>query len=68
MRFRFMEILHGARTPGDIIYRNDYEETWADAPNTKVRLAVERVPPGQSWSHTLGVVTVLFEEMSTKNI
>ena len=64
-RFRFMEILHGTRTPGDIIYRNDYEQTWTNADNTKVRLAVERVPAGQSWSHTLGVVTVLFDEMNT---
>jgi len=64
-RFRYVEVLHGARTPGDIIYRRDYEETWTEIPDTRVLLSVDRVRAGEAWNHTVGVVTKLFDEMET---
>jgi len=65
-RFRYVEVLHGARTPGDVIYRKDYEETWRDIPDTRVLLSVDKVPAGETWSHSVGVVTTLFDEMETE--
>lgn len=64
-RLRSLEVLHGARTPGDIIFRRDYEETWPRIPNTRVLLSSDTVPSGQSWNHTVGVVTTLFDKMET---
>jgi NAD(P)H-flavin reductase len=64
-RFRFLEVLHGARTPQDIIYRNDYEDKWTKTPNTRILLSADTVPKGEKWRHTEGVVTTLFEKMKT---
>jgi sulfhydrogenase subunit gamma (sulfur reductase) len=64
-RFESVEILHGARTPGDIIYRRSYEEEWADTPNCSILLSSDTVPQGQAWSHKVGVVTTLFDEMKS---
>lgn len=65
-RFRSLEALYGARTPGDIIYRTEYEDVWPKAPDTRVLLSSDRVPPGESWGHTVGMVVALFDEMVTR--
>jgi NAD(P)H-flavin reductase len=64
-RFRSLEALHGARTPGDIIYRRSYEETWTDTPSCNILLSSDTVPQDQPWSHKVGVVTTLFDDMNS---
>lgn len=64
-RFKYVEILHGARTPGDIIYRKYYEEDWANIPNCNVLLSSDTVPPGQTWRHKVGFVLTMLEDMKT---
>lgn len=64
-RFKHVEILHGARTPGDIIYRKYYEEHWAKIPNCNVLLSSDIVPSGQTWKHKVGFVLTMLEDMKT---
>jgi len=64
--FKYVEALHGARTPREIIYRKDYEDAWTKIPDTRILLSVDVVQPGEEWNHTVGVVTTLFEEMKTR--
>ena len=64
-RFKYMEILYGARTPGDIIYRKYYEEDWAKIPNCNVLLSSDMVSPGQAWKHKVGFVLTMLEDMKT---
>jgi len=61
-----LEILYGARTPEDCIYRNEYEE-WRQIPGTELRLTVDIVPEGMEWHHDVGVVTELFDKIATKS-
>lgn len=63
-KFKSLEILYGARTPGDIIYKKHYEE-WNKIPNTRILLSVDRVPENTYWKHKVGVVTTLFEDIKT---
>lgn len=62
-RFKHVEILHGARTPGDIIYRKYYEDEWAKIQNCNVLLSSDTVPPGQTWKHKVGFVLTMLEDM-----
>ncbi|HBT20219.1 MAG TPA: Ni/Fe hydrogenase subunit gamma [Peptococcaceae bacterium] len=58
-----MEILYGARTPGDCLYRREYDE-WKKIPHTRLLLTVDSVPEGMEWEHDVGVVTLLFDKIS----
>lgn len=53
-----VDILYGARTPGDMIYTYEFE-SWRNIPNTRLYLAVDYVPPNTKWEHDVGVVTEL---------
>jgi NAD(P)H-flavin reductase len=64
-RFKFVEILHGARTPNDIIYRKHYEEIWPKIPNCNILLSSDTVPPGQTWKHKVGFVLSLLKDMKS---
>lgn len=64
-RYGEIEVLHGARTPRDVIYRKEYEEEWPRIKDCSVLLSSDRVHPGQSWDHKVGLVTTLFEDMET---
>ena len=55
-------ILFGARTPGELIYREEFD-TWRRQPNTFLHLTVDDVPPGETWEGHTGVVTGLFSQM-----
>jgi len=63
--FGFLEILYGTRTPLESIFEREYEE-WHDMPQTRLSLTVDYVPEGVEWKHSVGVVTTLFNEMSTR--
>ena len=60
-----LEILYGARTPGDMLFTDEFDE-WRKISDTTLRLTVDAVPKGVEWPHRVGVVTTLFDELSTK--
>ncbi len=55
-------ILFGARTPGELIYSDEFD-SWRNQPDTTLLLTVDEVPPGETWDGHTGVVTGLFGEM-----
>lgn len=56
-----VELLYGARTPDDMLYRGEWER-WRQ--RIDVRLTVDRAPDG--WEHATGVVTGLFDDMTSR--
>jgi len=63
--FNHLEILYGARSPEDMIFRGEYS-TWKKMKNTRVTLTVDEVPPGEKWEGHVGLVTALFPQMVTR--
>jgi len=55
-----LHILHGIKTPNDLLYRERFDE-WRRAPRTRVYLPADR--PDKSWHYKIGVVTELFDEL-----
>lgn len=55
-----VDILYGARTPGDMIYTYEFE-SWRNIPNTRLYLTVDYVPPNTKWEYDVGVVTELLK-------
>lgn len=53
-----VDILYGARTPGDMIYTYEFD-SWRNIPNVRLYLTVDYVPPATLWEHDVGVVTEL---------
>lgn len=62
--FLSLEILYGARTPGDVLYKKEFKE-WSNLPRTRLHLTVDNVSPDVNWRHNVGVVTKLFNSMET---
>jgi NAD(P)H-flavin reductase len=56
-----LHILHGVKTPNDLLYRERFDE-WRRAPRTKVYLTADQ--PDKSWHYKIGVVTELFDELT----
>jgi len=57
-----VEILYGARTPLDVMYRTELEEIGRTG-RCRVLLTVDRVPEGMAWRYEVGVVTKLFKKV-----
>jgi NAD(P)H-flavin reductase len=53
-------LLHGARTPGDLLYRRELE-IWRRTPNLQVRVTVDRAGP--DWVGDVGYVTGLLPKV-----
>ena len=62
-QFGDLEVLYGARTPSDLVYRDEFDE-FRKIKNTRFLLTVDGVPKGEKWDHKVGVVTTLFEDMA----
>jgi NAD(P)H-flavin reductase len=58
--FGTLHILHGVRTPRDLLYREQFE-TWRRHPRTRVYLTTDQ--PDRTWHYRSGVVTELFDEL-----
>jgi NAD(P)H-flavin reductase len=56
-----LHILHGVKTPHDLLYRERFE-AWRRHPRTRVYLTADR--PDAEWRYRVGVVTNLFDEIS----
>jgi NAD(P)H-flavin reductase len=55
-----LHILHGVKTPNDLLYRERFD-AWRLHPRTRVYLTADR--PDKSWRYRVGVVTTLFDEL-----
>jgi sulfhydrogenase subunit gamma (sulfur reductase) len=55
-----MTILHGVKTPHDLLYRERYD-AWRHQTNTQVLLTSDE--PGKTWHSHIGVVTELFDDL-----
>jgi NAD(P)H-flavin reductase len=62
--FGKLEILYGARTPSDLIYRDRFDE-FRKIKDTRLLLTVDALPEGERWDYKVGVVTILFEDMNS---
>jgi NAD(P)H-flavin reductase len=58
--FGTLHILHGVRTPHDLLYREQFER-WRSHPRTRVYLTSDQ--PDRAWHYRVGVVTELFDEL-----
>ena len=58
--FGAVRILHGVKTPHDLLYRKRFER-WRQHPDTEVYLTSDRAD--KSWQYHVGVVTELFHEV-----
>jgi NAD(P)H-flavin reductase len=58
--FGAVRILHGVKTPHDLLYRERFE-IWRQHPDTQVYLTSDRAD--KSWQYHVGVVTELFHEV-----
>ncbi len=59
-RYKKISIRYGARTPADIVYK-DLLPAWARMKNTEVLQTIDE--PHPDWSGTVGVVTVLLDDL-----
>ena len=55
-----LHILHGVKTPNDLLYRERFD-AWRRDPRTTVHLSADQ--PDKSWRYRIGVVTTLFDEL-----
>ncbi|HEX7400144.1 MAG TPA: 4Fe-4S dicluster domain-containing protein [Candidatus Limnocylindrales bacterium] len=58
-RFGDVKLFYGARTPADLLYRDELER-WAQRDGIEVSLTVDRAGP--EWSGRVGIVTHLFDQ------
>ncbi|HJX22835.1 MAG TPA: FAD/NAD(P)-binding protein [Candidatus Bathyarchaeia archaeon] len=58
------ELLYGARTPGDMLFTDEFDH-WQKVKNFRLLFSVDAVPKDQRWDHNVGVVTTLFDQMSS---
>jgi sulfhydrogenase subunit gamma (sulfur reductase) len=60
-RFGQVTILYGARTPSDLVYKNELED-WARRSDVEFHVTVDVAQPG--WTGKVGVVPVLFKTIT----
>ncbi|MDH4179769.1 MAG: FAD/NAD(P)-binding protein [Armatimonadota bacterium] len=56
--FGNVTVLYGARSPQDLLYKEDLE-AWIRSPQLDCRSTVDEVPPAQEWQGNVGVITTL---------
>jgi NAD(P)H-flavin reductase len=59
-----VEILYGARTPGDLLYTDEFE-TWSEQRDTRLLVTVDSAGEDQNWKGYVGVVTHLIPRAAT---
>ena len=61
--YNSITFLAGAKSPKDCIFKDSVEE-WRQYPNVKFLRTVDEVPTDEKWTETVGVATVLLNEVS----
>jgi NAD(P)H-flavin reductase len=64
-KYGAVEILYGARTADDLVYKKELEE-WAKAPRTNVTLTVDPGGEKAGWAGKVGLVPRVLEEMKPR--
>jgi len=62
-RFGKVTILYGARTPTDLVYKDELKE-WEKRSDVEFHVTVDRAEPG--WTGNVGMVPVLFEKTALR--
>jgi NAD(P)H-flavin reductase len=62
-RFGRVTILYGAKTPSDLVYKDELK-AWAARDDVRCLVTVDRAEPG--WEGTVGMVPVLFDQAELK--
>jgi sulfhydrogenase subunit gamma (sulfur reductase) len=62
-RFRRVTILYGARTPDDLVYKDELR-LWAERGDVELRVTVDKASTG--WDGHVGVVPTLFERVALR--
>jgi NAD(P)H-flavin reductase len=60
-QFGSMDIVYGARSMEDLVFRKEIEEVWRTQPDTNVHLTIDREQPG--WDGHVGFVTTYPKEL-----
>ncbi|KAA0004672.1 MAG: Ni/Fe hydrogenase subunit gamma [Thermoplasmata archaeon] len=63
-KYGHLEIIYGARTPGDMIFTYEYDD-WKKIMDSTIHLTVDAVPYGIKWDYRIGLVTSCFPGMKT---
>jgi NAD(P)H-flavin reductase len=58
-----LHILHGVKTPNQLLYRDRFD-AWRAHPRTRVYLTADQ--PDKSWRYRVGVVTNIFDELEVE--
>jgi len=61
--FAQVTVLYGARSPQDLLYKEDLAE-WAAGGKLDCRYTVDEVPPSTSWDCNVGVITTLIPPLN----
>ncbi len=59
-----LEILYGARSPKEMLFTDEFDDL-RKIPNSRLHLCVDDCL-GMEWAHHIGVVTTLFDKMSSR--
>ncbi len=59
-RYGKIEIIYGARTPQDLVFRSEYEQ-WRSVSNTRLHLTVDR--GDETWTGNVGLVPTFLKEI-----
>jgi NAD(P)H-flavin reductase len=59
-RFKRIQILYGARTPTDLVYKDELK-MWGSRQDVEFHVTVDRAEPG--WTGNVGIVSTLFEKV-----
>ncbi|MCL2350466.1 MAG: FAD/NAD(P)-binding protein [Defluviitaleaceae bacterium] len=57
--YGYIDILYGARSPRDLVFRKEIEKSWADKRDTNVYLTIDR--PDDEWDGHIGFVPDYFK-------
>jgi len=60
-QFKEIRILYGARTPTDLVYKDELE-VWTARDDVDFHVTVDRAEPG--WTGNVGIVSTLFEKVT----
>ncbi len=63
--YKSITFLIGARTPEDLIYKNQLKE-WEKLKNVNIVKGVDKVPEGQNWDGEVCLITKLLDKISIK--
>ncbi|MCF7885631.1 MAG: FAD/NAD(P)-binding protein [Candidatus Marinimicrobia bacterium] len=61
-KYNSVTYLAGARTPEDMIYKEEVKE-WRSVSGVNVIRGVDEVPAGQEWNEEVGLITTLLEKI-----